>query len=160
MKLINYLLLFLLISGCSHRIVRTGYQKDKSEHKECDIAIQKFIAITDSMTKVGAIKLGESGLSVVCSEAHAIEILKNEGCALNADLINITEEKRPDLWSSCYRCSADFYQLKGRKINYQTDIQYATENIKTRVSHDRGRNTAILIGSIVAGVLTGMLLFH
>ncbi|MBK6962510.1 MAG: hypothetical protein IPH20_00905 [Bacteroidales bacterium] len=159
MKLINYLILFLIITGCSHRIIRTGYQMDKSDYRECDIAIQKFIPVTDSMKKVGEIKLGETGFSVSCSEAHAIEILRNEGCALDANLVIITEETRPDLMSSCYRCKAEFYQLKG-KSDIQTDRQYEPENIQARVSHDRGKNGAILIGSIAAGVLVGLLLFH
>jgi hypothetical protein len=160
MKLTNYLIVFLLITGCSHRIIRTGYQMDKSEYRECDIAIQKFIPVTDSMQKVGEIKLGETGFSVACSETHAIEILRHEGCALNADLIIITEETRPDLMSSCYRCTAEFYQQKGPQIAISPDIQYEPESIQARVSHDRGKNGAILIGSIVAGILAGMLLFH
>ncbi|MHC1778335.1 MAG: hypothetical protein AB9834_23240 [Lentimicrobium sp.] len=132
---------------------------DKSDYRECDIVIQKFIPVTDSMLKVGEIKLGESGFSVACSEGHAMEILKNEGCALNANLIVITEETRPDLWSSCYRCKAEFYQLKS-KISIQPDRQYEPEIIQARVSHDRWKNGAIMVGYIAAGIVFGLLLFH
>ena len=159
MKLTTFLILFLIITGCSHRIIRTGYQMDKSDYRECEIVIQKFTPVTDSMLKVGEIKLGETGFSVACSEGHAIEILKNEGCALNANLIIITEETRPDLMSSCYRCKAEFYQVNGR-TDIQMDSQYQPENVQARVSHDRGKNGAILIGSIAVGILVGLLLFH
>lgn len=95
MKRILFLLLaILLFSNCSHRIVRTGYQNKKSDYSSCDVVIKKDTFVADTLaTKIGEIKLGDSGLSVVCSEGHAINILKNEACAINADLIVITKEK-------------------------------------------------------------------
>jgi hypothetical protein len=79
----------------------------------CDIPIKKFETISDSVaTKIGKIKLSDSGFSLHCSEEDAIEILKKEGCALNADFINILKESRPDSISNCYRCSAEFYKYK------------------------------------------------
>ena len=113
--------------------------------------------VSDSVQKVGEIRLGESGFSVTCSEADAIEILKNEGCALKANIINITEETRANLWSSCYRCKADFYRYSNPEFTAQNDKIYNSEDIKNRVSKDRGKNTLIVIGSVVAGFLFGFL---
>ena len=98
-KTIYYLTLLILITSCSHRIVRTGYHINKSDYKNCDIVITKDIVVTDSLKKVGEIKLGESGFSIACSEADAIAILKNEFgtkniCALNKIFIRIS--KSPD----------------------------------------------------------------
>ena len=62
--------------------------------------------------------LGETGFSVECSEGHALKILENEACAINADLVVINEETRPDVWSSCYRCTATFYKLNMTRIPF------------------------------------------
>ena len=156
-KTIYYLTLLILITSCSHRIVRTGYHINKSDYKNCDIVITKDIVVTDSLKKVGEIKLGESGFSIACSEADAIAILKNEACALNADLVNITEEHRSDLLSSCYRCRADFYKYQGVDFIRQSNDLYKSENIDKRISKDRNKNATIFIGAFVVGILSGLL---
>ncbi len=163
MKKMMYLLIVgLLFSNCSHRIVRTGYQIKKSDYTTCDVAIKKTTSIPDSLvTKIGEIKLGESGLAVACSEKHAIDILKGEACAINADLIIITEEKRPDFWSSCYRCRAEFYQFNS--TDYDIDIKseeiYSKKNVQDRVSKDRMKNAFMAVGAVTAGFLLGFVLF-
>ncbi|HEY4788630.1 MAG TPA: hypothetical protein VIH57_21415, partial [Bacteroidales bacterium] len=90
---------------------------------------------------------------------HALEILKNEGCALHADIVNITEEIRPDAWSSCYRCRAEFLKYKNSGTKIISDETYKSENVNNRVSQDRSRNTAMAIGAAVIGFVIGFLLF-
>lgn len=158
-KLSIYLILLFLISSCTHQIIRTGYQTDKSESKNCDIVIKKFMTITDSLQKVGEIKLGDSGFSVACSEAHALEILRKEGCALNANIVNIVEETRPDFLSSCYRCRAVFYKFKGSMKDQNNDY-YKSQEVDKRVSTDRTRNTFIGIGAAVLGFVIGFCMFR
>ncbi len=86
----------IFFSACSHKITRTGYQIDKSDYVECDVVIKRDTTVDVSLaTRIGEIKLGDSGLSVACNEEHAINILKGEACAMNAGLIIITEEKSP-----------------------------------------------------------------
>jgi len=155
-RILFFLIAGLLLSSCTHRIVRTGYHVKKSDHITCDVPIKKDIVISDTLaTKIGEIKLGESGFSVVCSEEHAINILKGEACAIKADLIVITEETRPDLWSSCYRCRANFYKFirTENKGIVENDEKYEIQNLKSRVSNDRMRNTAIGIGAFLVGFL-------
>ena len=155
-----FLLLFLLLSSCTHRIVRSGYQLSNSYQNDCNVVIKKFMHVTDSIQKIGEIKLGESGLAVACSEAHAIKILNNEACGIRADIVNIVEENRPDLWSSCYRCRAEFYKYKISPVQIQSNEMYNQENIKKRVSQDRGKNTVIAIMAALAGILVSTLLFQ
>ena len=160
-KLIYFTLASLLFSNCTHRIVRTGYDISKSDYRYCNIAIRKEIPVADTtMFKIGEIRLGETGFAVACSEQHAIDILRSEACALNADVIFITEENRPDLWSSCYRCKAVFYKYKNREQDQliQSDEVYRNASIEQRVSRDRKRNTAIIVGSVISGLLIGLLL--
>ena len=99
MNRILFLVLFIVINvSCAHRIVRHGYDIDKSDYRNCDIKITRFERSFDSTLKVGEVKLGESGFATACSEKHALEIMKNEACALDANIINIIEENRSDFW--------------------------------------------------------------
>ncbi len=120
------ILIFLLTTGCAHQIVRNGYSINKSDYRNCRIEIKKNFTDTDNFTQLGVIKLGDSGFSFSCSEEDAMKILQKEGCALNADLINIINEKRPDIWSSCYRCTAVFYKLKTDKTFQDKTIKKDT----------------------------------
>ena len=144
--------------SCSHRIVRTGYQMSNSDYSDCDVEINKLMHITDSIQKIGEIKLGETGFAVACSEAHAIKILRNEACAMQADIINIIEEHRPDLWSSCYRCRAEFYKYKNPQIRIQSNELYQQNNVNKRVSQDRSQNTFVAILFVTLGVFIGYLM--
>ena len=112
-KIIPLLPVFLLLTNCGYRIVRTNYTVSRGNSTDCEIKIQKNTPLPDSVaTKIGEIKLGESGMTLWCNENDAMKVLRKEGCAINADIINIFEEKKMDLWSSCYRCRAEFYKLK------------------------------------------------
>jgi hypothetical protein len=153
-KSILYLVLLIIISGCSHRIVRTGYRINKSEYRKCEIAIHKHMHISDSLLKVGEIELGESGSSSACSETDALEILKNEGCALNANVINITQEKMPDLMSSCYRCRAEFYRFAAQGMKVQN---LNPDSVNDRIANDNKRNSGLFMMAAIVGLLFGFL---
>ena len=162
MKHIIYLfLLIFLFSNCSHRITRIGYDKNKSSVQDCEVIIKKDPSYYNpKAVKVGEIKIGETGFSVSCSEEQAIEILKNEACVLQADLIIIKHENRPDFWSTCYRCQADFYKysISIPSEVAQNDNEYDLEKVEKRVSKDRGRVAGYLIGSVVFAVLVLLLM--
>lgn len=152
------LILILGLTNCSHKIRRTGYELDKTEQQTCPVAIVKSLTITDSIQKVGSIKLGETGFSVACSEKHALEILTKEACSLQADIVFITSETRPDLLSSCYRCEASFYKRTTQTAPLISDAEFDNKVVTQRVSEDRARNTGIVIFSIFIGVAIGLLL--
>jgi hypothetical protein len=114
-RLIYFIIICLLFVSCKHQISRIGYNVDTKSpsYADCNITIKKFETIPDSVaTKIGKVKLSDSGFSKRCSEEDAVVILKKEGCALKADFINISKESRPDSVSNCYRCSAEFYKYK------------------------------------------------
>lgn len=114
-RIICFLIVCLFFTGCKHQISRINYNVNtkSSSYVNCNIPIKKFETISDSVaTKIGTIKLSDSGFSISCSEADAVVILEKEGCALHADFINITKETRSDKESNCYRCRADFYKFK------------------------------------------------
>lgn len=153
--------ILLWLSGCSHRIVRTGYNKHNEPLNSCEVVIKRNIAIPDAdATKVGEIKLGESGLSITCSEKAAIELLTKEACSVDADLILITKERRPDLWSSCYRCNAVFYKFTNNNVkqNYESDSSYNNIEVRKRVRNDRGNVAIMTIAATVIGIFGGLIL--
>ena len=158
-KLIFYLLIALAFSGCKHRVVRIDYDLKKSDYGQCFISIKRDFTPSDSIAfKVGEILLGETGFSVACSEKRAIKLLQDEGCALGADLINITKEKRPDGWSSCYRCTAEFYKFKDSSIQIASDPTYQNNNVDQRVSKDRKRTGGLILGTVVVAAAIVLLI--
>jgi len=106
-------ILIVTLSGCNHSIYRSGYEVNKSQYKNCNITIKKHLEFVGDMEFLGEIRLGDGVFTTACSEAAAMELLRNEGCALGADLVNITEEKYPNILSTCYRCTAQFYKHSG-----------------------------------------------
>ena len=140
--------MIILFSGCTHRIVRTGYDVNKSDYKESTAAIIREGEPIDTIAvKVGEIKLGDSFFANSCSEDYAINILKNESSALNADLIVITEEKRPEISSYCYRCRAEFYKFTVMDTLIASDQFYSPDKIRERVAkanNDRFNDVLVL----------------
>ena len=101
--------------GCSHTIRREYSISNLSGIPKENCHVEFYMEMPADNTTfeiVGRIKLGDSGFSMTCSEADALAILRKEACTLGADIVNITEESRPDFWSSCYRADAVFYRLK------------------------------------------------
>lgn len=153
-SLVLFLCLLTLssISSCKHRIVRTGYNETRATPIDCQVSIIRE-QLADSLVKeIGQIKLGESGFSTACSESHALAILKKEACAISADFVVITEENRPDLWSSCYRCEAKFYRFKHEEYKSLLKNEINPTAVKERVEADKQNNGAVILG-VIGGVV-------
>lgn len=159
-KICLALFIILLFTNCAHRVVRRGYQVQPSENTSCNVTIKKNFSVPDTLaTKIGELQLKDSGFSIACSEEDAIQILIKEACTMNANLIVITKEKRPNFTSSCYRCDAEFYTYNSpvaEKI-IESDNAYNKEKIKKRTSADRVKNSFYLIGSVFIGLIAGTL---
>lgn len=147
----------IFLSSCSHKIVRTGYSQNKESFPNCEVVIKRSMYLTENMEKVGEIKLGETGFSTTCNEARAIEILQKEACSLNADIINIIDEKRPDAMSTCYRCRAEFYRYTNREVVQKSDEFYNPGYITHRVANDKKNNTTMIVTGVIVGLLVGFL---
>lgn len=175
MRLIIVLPILLVSIGCSHSIRRYGYEKDRNAEivESCRINFFRGMPTdTAAYQVVGKIKIGDTGFSTKCHENDAIRILKKEACLLGADAVNITDEKRSDLWSTCYRAEAEFLKEKSQgqihevenitvvgavdPINYQHDTD--STSIESRVKGDKSRNMVIRWSSLAVGFLAGFLL--
>lgn len=157
-KTLLILILCFSVSGCSYKVTRAGYVDNPVISPTCDVKLVRNYTFRDSIaTHVGRIGLHDSGLTTTCSEANAIALLQKEACSMGANLVNITKESRPDMGSSCYRCEAGFYKIDNEKFQIETDPEFTAQKISARVSKDRRRKNFIRIGSVVVGIVVGLL---
>jgi len=163
----------VLVSSCSYNITRNNYAKDVSIQKakqaqkngnaDCDVIIRRKLDVSkDDVKFLGKMKLREGGATLDCSEEDAINILKKEACFLGANLIIITHESRPNIWSTCYSCDASFYNSTlNSPINPVADSKkdeyYKKEDLDKRVKKDEDFNTTMIILAVVLGLVSGFL---
>jgi hypothetical protein len=70
--------------------------------------------------KLGTIKVGDSGFSIDCDYAIALDKAKTESRKVGGNALKITEHIFPDTWSSCHRITADVLRVDGIE-NYVVD---------------------------------------
>ncbi|MGB6036812.1 MAG: hypothetical protein WBG42_11135 [Cryomorphaceae bacterium] len=68
--------------------------------------------IPDGFIHLGSVHVGESGFTMKCNYDYVMQLINEETRKMGGSLIRITEHKRPDLWSSCHRITADVYSAK------------------------------------------------
>jgi hypothetical protein len=151
----------ILASGCAAGISRTGY------HLPADQAAnnlpQRPITIryempysTNDMEVLGSIHAYDNGLSTDCDEAAILDIFCREGNMLDADIINITEERQPNPWTStCYRARATFlrFEDRGKAKDLVSDPKYAPNLIIERSIATGKRNRQVITGAVLGGLL-------
>lgn len=119
MQKIVFLFTFAIFMGCSSTMTRQGYNLQNlpaNSNSQCNVPIKKkFPYEKEEVDILGKIRAGDSGFSVKCGEAYVLKQFQHEACALGADLINITDESRFDILSSCYRARAEFLRFKDRE---------------------------------------------
>jgi hypothetical protein len=153
----------ILISGCAAGITRTGYRLPKNQNasnlQRCPIAIQSNAKYDNTNVVVlGRIDAYDTGFSTDCDEAYVLDIFCKEACALGADLVNVTEEKQPDFWSTCYRANAEFLRFKDREQAkvLLSDAKYAPDLIIDRSEKSKKRAREIIAASVMGGLLGGL----
>ncbi|WP_053405227.1 hypothetical protein [Persicobacter sp. CCB-QB2] len=75
-------------------------------------------------------------------------------------VINIIDEKRPDAWSSCYRCTAEFYQYTQPEfiVEAKDEDYYHPAEVSQRVNKDRSQNTIVFVIAGIVGFAIGYML--
>lgn len=145
----------VLLSACSPKITRVGYQKtDNSNSNECEIVIKENAKIDEAFGEVlASIKITDSGFSKKCSEEDVLEILRVEACVLGANLVNLREVKRPNLASTCFRCSADFIKLDAAVApsSVESSSDYSDNDFKERVHKSKASRVLLYILGFAAG---------
>lgn len=155
-----FLFALFLLSGCASGISRTGYQlpagRTSKDLPLRPIAIQCNAKYdTNDVVTLGAIHAYDTGFSTRCDEAYVLDVFCREGNMLGADLINITEEHQPDVWSSCYRARAQFLRFKDsdKAKTLVSDAKYASDLIIKRSTDANKRNLEMITAGVMAGPL-------
>lgn len=158
LKVLMFISLLFLLVSCSPKIVRHGYEVMPQQNANCEIAITKDGEFfTDETEVISKIDIGDTGFTINCDESEIIKILKAEGCSINADIINVTKEKRPGFFSSCYCASADFLRVKENVSNKPEidETMYQEPEINKRVKKDKIKRYTTNAIAFVIGFFIG-----
>ena len=81
--------------------------------------------IPENAKKIGEAKFGDSGFSTNCdfntNLINARKLARSNG----ANIVKVSKKTTPDLWSSCYRITVEFYYFEGdvtKLAQYQLQI--------------------------------------
>jgi TPR repeat protein len=133
-----------LLSGCASGISRSGYRKP-SGPPPADIASRKIVIKSNvkyspnDVVVLGSIHAYDTGFSTRCDEQYVLGIFCEEGRILGADVINITGEKEPTTWDTCYRARAQFLRFKDREMarGLASDAKYAPDLVAERAEESK-----------------------
>lgn len=146
-------------AGCAASIHRQGYTlPEDAELAACEMPIQSNAGSDlNEFELLGEVEVADSGFSTSCDEALVLHRLVLEACYLDADLINITQERRPDSQSTCYQAKAMFLRLRDRSRRAQlaSDDEYAAGLVRNRAEDTHRRNRSVISGAVVNGVVSG-----
>ncbi|NOR44409.1 MAG: hypothetical protein GQ534_02395 [Candidatus Delongbacteria bacterium] len=160
--IVMYLNLLFLTSCTSYNITRSGYDIYDVKNSRINIeavTIHKYGNFhTTDYERIGDIKLGDGPLTGNCSESNAIRMLREEAASIGADIVNVVDERRPDMISTCYRCQAEFYRSKDPSKKIQSSVAFKDENINERERGDSGTFLVSAVVAITLGIVTGLLL--
>jgi hypothetical protein len=156
-----------LLAGCKSGFSRSGYMKpaiqDAGNHPARPIALQANASFSaDDVEVLGSISAYDTGFSVVCDEAYVLDRFCREGMQLGADVVNITQEKQPDVISTCYRAKAQFLRFKDRDKakNLVSDAKYAPRLIIERSLRSDERTEATITAGVMGGSLAALIVWQ
>lgn len=162
MRLLVYLCLIIamFILGCTtSSIRREGYSIDgaKPTSSECKIPVKFQYDLSKGKNKtLGIIEASEPGMGIQCQEDFVLEQFQKDACAIGANLINITDEKFPNFWSSCYRAKAQLVLLDTSET-LKSDAKYSLDEVadNSKRGHARTKTMIQATGAAAAGVVGG-----
>ena len=150
------------LCGCASGISRTGYRlpagKPSADVAERPIVIQCDAHYdTNDVIVLGSIHAYDTGFSTRCDEPYVLNIFCDEGRILGADLINITEEEQPTIWSTCYRARAQFLRFRNRDEvkGLVSDPKYASDLIAARSAEANYEMKKEIETTTIAGLFAG-----
>lgn len=112
-RLFIAILPFLLIS-CGASIKSTFTSQNKAltiEDKVAFLDIQNNVP--ENAKKIGESKFGDSGFSTDCGFNTNLISARKLARANGANIVKVIKKTTPDLWSSCYRMTVEFYFYEG-----------------------------------------------
>ena len=152
-----------ILTGCGglHNISRTGYAVESYTKPDCAVYFTRELKSNVKIESKGSIVLTDKGSSK-CSPEDAFTILRNDACELDANLVVISNERMPDIGSSCYRCDATFYKVDSSFLatNYKTEEFISNEAIESMTGKSKTASTLLYIGGFGVGFAGGWLIMQ
>ncbi|WP_310595524.1 hypothetical protein [Flavobacterium sp.] len=81
--------------------------------------------LPENAKKIGEARFGDSGFSTDCDFNTNLISARKLARANGANIVKVIKKSTPDLWSSCYRISVEFYYFEGdvtKLSQYQLQI--------------------------------------
>jgi hypothetical protein len=106
---------------------RRGYDLEGKDQNSvsCGAAVKfRYDLARQEHASLGTIEAKEPGMGMHCNQDFVLSTFLREACALKADLVNIMDEAKPDIWSSCYRATAEYIRFAKKPKGLRTDAQY------------------------------------
>jgi len=69
--------------------------------------------VPENAQKIGTAKFGDSGFSTDCDFNTNLITARKLARANGANIVKVLKKSTPDLWSSCYRITVEFYFYDG-----------------------------------------------
>lgn len=150
------LLLFAVLTGCSYRTTRIGYEEIENDDSDitCEVRFVRDTVSLGELSVIGSIELKETGFTVNCDEEDALQFLREEACLQGANIVHITAEKRADLLSSCYRPTATLIRTADAPAVFSHPY-YSEQALTERDSSDQKRKAGMIVLSIITGFAVG-----
>lgn len=82
--------------------------------------------VPEGAKKIGSARFGDSGLSTDCSFNTNLISARKLARANGANIVKVIKKSTPDLWSTCYRITVEFYYFSGdvtKLSQYQLQIK-------------------------------------
>ncbi|MCF4101881.1 DUF2846 domain-containing protein [Gillisia sp. M10.2A] len=111
-KKLSLMLLAIIAVGCSPKIRSNLANTSFSalESKEEILVLDTNEKVPESSQFVGDLKIGDSGFSTDCGYTKVIDEAKIAARKSGANLVHLTEVKKPNFGSTCYRIKAKLYK--------------------------------------------------
>ena len=123
-RLLYFIFLTMFIYSCSPKIGSTITSKQQPlSDSNFVLVLQEQDDFNNDGIEIGIIKSGDNGLSTNCTYFEVIDKLKQLTRQNGANVIKITEHKKPDRWSSCERLTAKIYKVPDFR-KHEKDIEW------------------------------------
>ena len=125
MKELLQILLTLTLLGCSPKVITKSFDHAKSSRSHLYYEPFAFIE-SDTIDKsqwmaIGKIEIRDGGLTLNCDYETIKKLAKEKALKLGGNGLQITEHRKPDLWSTCHRIKADVLWLPNPRM-YEDEV--------------------------------------
>ena len=114
MKRLFMLLLPVLLISCSANITSSFTGQNKPLTIDDKVAFLDLLhKVPEGANKIGEAKYGDSGFSTNCDFNTNLISARKLARTRGANIVKVVKKTTPDLWSTCYGITVEFYFYDG-----------------------------------------------